>query len=168
MNKLEAAKYLDISARQLRRLVEEKILPPMPAGGYDIDALRVIYIRHLRSVAAGRGAGDGDLAAARTELARHQSERMKLKIAILKAEFCKVDEVVRVVTAMIAECNEILWSTPALIAHEVDGRAMPELELRAIANKHIGDAIGRLQPDQAIIDAARETAEWIRSNGGKL
>jgi hypothetical protein len=37
-----------------------------------------------------------------------------------------------------------------------------------LVGKHIGDAINRLQPDQAVIDSVRATDEWLRQHGGRL
>jgi phage terminase Nu1 subunit (DNA packaging protein) len=168
-NKTQTAAHIDISTRHLNRLIGDGVLPPMPDGGYDLDAIRVTYLRHLRSVAAGRGGtGEGDLTKARTELAKHQSERMQLKIAILKAEFCKISEADRVITAMFAESNDHLWNVPPEVAREAEGRALSFAELHTIVTKYIARAVENLQPSDAIVKAAEATAEWIRTHGGRL
>lgn len=50
----EVSVHLDISDRHLRRLIKAGVFPPSKAGGYDIDACRLAYIRYLRGVASGQ------------------------------------------------------------------------------------------------------------------
>lgn len=50
----EVAAHLDIHDRHLRRMIKAGIIPPAKAGGYDLDACRVTYIRYLRGVANGQ------------------------------------------------------------------------------------------------------------------
>ncbi len=57
-NQTEAAAYLDVSTRRHRDLVKNGVLPPSKGpGGYDLDAHRVAYIRHLRGVNPGQHVG---------------------------------------------------------------------------------------------------------------
>lgn len=60
----EIADHLDLTERHVRRLLKDGIIPPSKAGGYDIDACRMAYIRYLRGVQSGQvkptAAGEGE------------------------------------------------------------------------------------------------------------
>jgi phage terminase Nu1 subunit (DNA packaging protein) len=164
-NKGEAARRIDVTPRTFRRLVEERVLPPMPEGGYDIDALCIIYIRHQRSIAAGRGgSGEAELAAARTELAKQQSERMKFKLAIMRSQFTNNEEVQRQLEEEFGMLNDVFWSVPPLIAQDL-AEIAPFAVVKAAADKRVGEAMSRLSaPAEIAKRALDEQAKWIRES----
>lgn len=52
---VEVAAHLDITDRQVRKLLQSGVLPPSKGrGGYDLDDCRMAYIRHLRGQASGQ------------------------------------------------------------------------------------------------------------------
>lgn len=68
---IDVANHLDLSDRQVRNLIKSGALPGSKGpGGYDIDACRVAYIRHLRGLATGQTQGGGriDLAEKKQQL----------------------------------------------------------------------------------------------------
>lgn len=81
----EVAAHLDLSARRIRGLTKEGILPASKGpGGYDLDACRLAYIRYLRGVSSGQVSaeslpddeGDGDDDYSRLlEKERHRREK---------------------------------------------------------------------------------------------
>jgi phage terminase Nu1 subunit (DNA packaging protein) len=78
----ELAKHLDCTSRAIRDLIASGVLPGRSGKGYDPDASRVAYLRHLRERAAGRrGNGDLDLVQERAALARAQTESAELRNA---------------------------------------------------------------------------------------
>jgi len=51
----EAAGHIDISVRHFRRLAKSGVLPTSKGrGGYDLDGVRISYIKYLRGVATGQ------------------------------------------------------------------------------------------------------------------
>jgi phage terminase Nu1 subunit (DNA packaging protein) len=119
-NKSAAAKHLDLSTRQLRRHVEEKTLPPMPAGGYDLNALRTSYIRHLRKIAAGHSSHSGvDLVAERGRLAAVQRERAELDLQIRRGQYCEIELTGQMVEGLFAVVRERALSIPGKLADAI-------------------------------------------------
>jgi phage terminase Nu1 subunit (DNA packaging protein) len=168
-NKTQRARQLDVSTRHLNRLISDGVLPPMADGGYDVDVVRVVYLRHLRSIASGRG-GDGaaDLTKARTELAKQQSERLALKIAIMKMEFWRTEEAERAVTDVFSLVDDKLWSMTALASRDLAGLTLPYEEVKAVIDRRMGEAMEALQPSEAVIKAAEESRKWVKEHGGRL
>src|ERR1700694_4247890 len=71
----EIAAYMDMGSRNFAELVERNVIPRAPKLGYDRNECRKLYIRHLRSVAAGQGGqGDASLTNERALLAREHRE----------------------------------------------------------------------------------------------
>jgi phage terminase Nu1 subunit (DNA packaging protein) len=165
----ELAAHLGVTPRRVRQMVDEGVIPgPDVKGVYDMDACRLAAFRHLRDVASGRGAGAEDLTKARTGLARLQSERLELKLAILRHEFCKNSETVRIMTETFAEVNDKLWSVPPLCARDLANRALPYEEVKAAIDKRMAEAMEALQPDPAVIKAEEATQRWIAQHMGRL
>ena len=87
-SQLEVAAHLDLSDRRVRVLVKDSILPGSKGhGGYDVDACRLAYIRHLRGLATGqaRPGMAGDLA----------EEKQRLEVEKLRHEVAKLERAAR-------------------------------------------------------------------------
>ena len=60
-NQVEIAGHMDLTDRQVRKLLQSGVLPASKGrGGYDIDACREAYIRYLRSQASGQAKPEPD------------------------------------------------------------------------------------------------------------
>ena len=96
----EAAAYLDVSTRRHRDLVKSGVLPPSKGpGGYDLDAQRVAYIRHLRGVASGQHnptPGSPDLTKERARKERAYADKIEFELAIARKEYVHISNVERV------------------------------------------------------------------------
>lgn len=114
----EVAAHLDLSDRMIRELIERDILPKAPRGCHDIDACRLTYVRHLRAMAAGRGAGPAvdDLTAERAGLAREQKISYALSNAAKRRELLPHAEITRAVAAAFGAVRSRLLGLPARLA----------------------------------------------------
>lgn len=77
----DVARHLDLSQQAISKLKNAGVITA-PAGrnGYDLDACRIAYVRHLRNSAAGRdSARVGSLEAERARLAAAQAEAQERK-----------------------------------------------------------------------------------------
>lgn len=85
---LELAEHLDLNQSTVSKLKNKGVLPsPARRGGFDLDACRLAYIRHLRTGAAGRDSTKpGSLEAERARLASAQAEAVERKNAIERGE----------------------------------------------------------------------------------
>ena len=87
-SQLEVAAHLDLSDRRIRGLVKDGILPGSKGpGGYDLDACRVAYVRHLRGLASGqvRQSVGVDLV----------EEKQRLEVEKLRHEVAKLERAAR-------------------------------------------------------------------------
>lgn len=138
---VEVAQHLDISDRQVRNLLTDGVLPSSKgAGGLDIDACRLAYIRYLRGLANGQvraetPAEDGDnnddtakrLEQERLRLTAAQAEGQELKNDITKRKSVPTEIATFVLSRLSAEIGSILDTLPLTLK-----RRHPDLEVRHI------------------------------------
>ena len=90
----QVAEHIDMTTRNHRDLVKRGLLPPSKGrGGYDLDATRVTYIRHLRGVASGQHSEDPDaldLTAERARKERAQAEKTEFDLAVAKQQYVHI------------------------------------------------------------------------------
>lgn len=55
----EAAAHIDLGERRFYELLEGDVIERCQPGEYNLDHVRVTYIRHIRKIGAGRGAEKG-------------------------------------------------------------------------------------------------------------
>lgn len=114
----ELAAYLDLTQQAVSKLKNSGVLPP-PAGrgGYDLDASRFAYIRHLRAGAAGRGGGREDsLEAQRARLAAAQAEAQERKNARERGELVALADVVGPMNEAAMHAVQHLERVPVAVA----------------------------------------------------
>lgn len=121
---MDCAGHLDITDRRFRELVELGVIERKPPGQYDLDIVRVQYIRHLRKVAAGRSGvtGELELSNERAKLAREQTETAALKNAISRGEYVAVTDVIAMVQNDYATVRQRLLIIAGKISDALAGR----------------------------------------------
>lgn len=138
---VEVAQHLDLSDRQIRNLVSDGVLPSSKgAGGLDVDACRLAYIRYLRGIGNGQvraeapaadDAEDGDTAkrleVERLRLTAAQAEGQELKNDITKRKSVPTEVATFVLSRLSAEIGSILDTLPLTLK-----RRHPDLEVRHI------------------------------------
>lgn len=137
---VEVAQHLDISDRQVRNLLTDGVLPSSKgAGGLDIDACRLAYIRYLRGIGSGQVRpapladedDDGDTAkrleVERLRLTAAQAEGQELKNDITKRKSVPTEVATFVLSRLSAEIGSILDTLPLTLK-----RRHPDLEVRHI------------------------------------
>jgi hypothetical protein len=113
----EAAAHIDLGVGRFAELVETNIIPRQKTRSYRLDDVRQVYIRHLRSVAAGHGANGGvTLAGERALLAREQREAATLKNQISRGDFVSLATVQRKLVALFAVMREQALTLPGKCA----------------------------------------------------
>lgn len=168
----EVARHLDLGdARYIRQLLERGILPRAKVG-LDLDACRVAYIRHLRTVAAGHQSADGalDLTAERARLSKEQADAQELKNAITRGELVSALDVQSLGASFASGVSQRVLGlrvlAPAIRAAETDDAGATILEdgareaLEEIAR--VGDIVAELarrsRRGAAIVDGGDATA----------
>jgi phage terminase Nu1 subunit (DNA packaging protein) len=151
----DAAQHIDIGRRRFFELVEEGAIERKETGEYDLDAVRVSYIRHLRKVAAGRAgiSPEIELSVERAKLAREQTETAAFKNAIARGEYVLVEEVGRQVEEEYAMVRQINLSISGVVA---DAAAMQPREVVAeIIDRAVAAALAELSAPSEIAGKAR-------------
>ena len=123
----EIAAHLDLSVTRVSQLVTAGILPKAPRGKHDLDACRASYLKHIREVAAGRGAayGDLDLTAERARLSKAQADDRERKNAIQDGEYLEVRTFHIMVTSSFAIVRARLLALPSKLAPHLVGIETP-------------------------------------------
>ena len=108
-----AANHIALSARAFNFLIEAGVIPRQaPNVGYDLDEVRVRYIKNLRLRASGQGDGLASLAKARALLAQQQTETASIRNAVARGEFVAVADVVGIHTNELSTIREAFLSLP--------------------------------------------------------
>lgn len=138
---VEVAAHIDLSDRQVRSLVTEGVLPASKgAGGLNIDACRLAYIRYLRGMSSGQvkpevppdiegvdPLAELRLTQERLRLTSAQAEGQELKNEVTKRKSVPTDFATFVLSRLAAEIGSILDTLPLTLK-----RRHPDLEVRHI------------------------------------
>jgi phage terminase Nu1 subunit (DNA packaging protein) len=154
---IEAARHIDVGRRRFFELLDDGVIARKPLDEYDLDEVRLQYIRHLRKVAAGRGV-DNDiyLSAERALLARQQTENMTLKNAIVRGEYVLMGEVVRQVENNFVVIRQRLLVVSGKVSDGVAGQSRDVIA--AAIDREIVEALNELSEPSLIGERAAEKA----------
>lgn len=162
---IEVAKHLDLSDRQVRNLLTDGVLPGSKGkGGYDIEACRLAYIRHLRGLGNSQvkpemdlEQGDIDplieyrLTQERLRLTAAQSEAQELKNEVTKKRLIPADFITFAFAKFIPAAGSIFDTVVMTLR-----RRHPDLTPGQL------DSIGRelTKARNTIAQAAERLPEW--------
>lgn len=162
----DIAVHLDLATRTVTDLCKKNGY----SRPYDLDQIRVDYIRGLREVAAGRSSADGfDLTAERARLSHHQANNEELKEKQLRGELIPASVIGDKVSEMVLAVRARMLALPGKVAT----KAMAAESLREVEDFVREEIYGALREftsedlagSAAIIQAATE-AEGERMGGG--
>ena len=95
----------------------------LPSRSCDIDEFNILYIKHLREIAAGRKSDnenvDYDLMEERARLSHHQANKTELEEGVLRGDLVPVKQILKSWTNKIAACRAKLLSLPTKSAHVI-------------------------------------------------
>ena len=136
------AQHLDLSRTRIEQLERDGVFQRVGGDGFNVDASRVNYIRHLRKERqqSPRGAADVEFVAAKTRL-------MRLRIAQKERTLMMTDEAMAMLDAVCGTFRTALSSLPA----QIGGRDLPER--RRV--EHICNAALQKVHDEAIAQAEK-------------
>ena len=138
---VEVAAHLDLSDRQVRNLIKDGVLPGSKgAGGLDIDACRLAYLRYLRGLGSGQVGpetppelegidplAEAKLTMERLRLTAAQAEGQDLKNEVTRRRSVPTEFATFVLSRLAAEIGSILDTLPLTLK-----RRHPDLEVRHI------------------------------------
>jgi phage terminase Nu1 subunit (DNA packaging protein) len=142
----DMAEHIDLAERQVRKYVAAGVIEkPAHRGQWDLAKNRVLYIRHLRGLAAGwqskTESGEVlDLTEERAKLARVQTEAMEIKNATARRELIPADLVIDHWGQQTIATKSHLRSIPHQFKTAVPHLAAEEVELlRALIDRALNE-----------------------------
>jgi phage terminase Nu1 subunit (DNA packaging protein) len=136
----ELGAVLDLSARGVRDLAARGIIPSAGRGRYPGPAAVRAYVRHLREVAAGRGAGESlpGLTAERQREARERADKLALANSKARGELVPAADVERVWSDTLREVRSALLAVPSRVAQRLPHLGRSEI---AAIDREVRDAL---------------------------
>jgi len=142
----EFAAHVGISQPVVATLVARGIIDAQGRGKIDLDAARLAYCAHLRSLAGG-GSGDTqmdlDLSSERARVAKEQADRLEMQNAQLRGELLARGDVDAAVGAAFARVRAKMLTVPSKTAAEVVAMGSPT-EAEALIRDAVCDALEEL------------------------
>lgn len=153
----EAAFHIDLNERRFRELVEEGIIPRAERGSYDLDTVRVTYIRHQRAIASGRASqGALDPPQERARKDKELADRTALQNAVTRAELFSGSVVTRLVVEAFTNVRTKLLALPTKLAPIVIHlETIPEAQ--AVINDGVNEALAELSAGAVLAAAGAQT-----------
>lgn len=160
----EAAAHIDLQERRFRELCDQGVLPKGKPGTYrtyDIDAVRVAYIRHIRGIAAGRiSHGDLDPGQERARKDKELADRVSLQNAATRNEMFSGTIVTRLVTSVLSKVRLKLLAIPTKLAPlVVHLETIPEIQAKL--RDGVNDVLRELNEESILRAAGSDTASSV-------
>ena len=140
-----AAAHLDLSVTRFNDLVRQGVLPREGRAQYDLDAVRVAYIRHIRDVAGGKKSAGGapELTAERARLARAQADKAEMEVAALEGRLVPAESVEKTWLVLATSFRSRMVAMPGKLAHQLAAIQSPA-EAEDFIRKSIYEALDEL------------------------
>jgi phage terminase Nu1 subunit (DNA packaging protein) len=146
VNAATACIYLDISAQTLRRLISEGHLEEGEKRGkervFNVDVIRVGYIKYLRAVASRHQAktdAPGSLVAQRARLAKEQADKQARENALADGVIASVEDIAEAQAAVDLALKHRMEAIGVRISHEVAAESSPP-KCKALIDKAVSEA----------------------------
>ena len=138
----DCAKHLGIDQAVLSRLIKESILDKQDRGKYDVDAVRLQYLKHIRNL-AGNNNNNLELGAERARLAKEQADAKEMENAVERGDLVYIEKVARQFEQQLTKARNKLLAAPTKVAAEAHAAATVK-EVREIIEEAIIEALDEL------------------------
>jgi phage terminase Nu1 subunit (DNA packaging protein) len=134
------------------------VFSELPGGGYDLDACRESYIKHLRDQAAGRSGSAGEnLSQERARQARLVADAQEMKNRVRRGELLEVSRVIEEYASDLAGLRAALLNIPGHIGQEFATMSPAEAAARVAdliddaltTMREVDEVTAKVQVDQA-------------------
>lgn len=152
----EAAAHIDLNERRFRDLVTMGAIPKAEGyKQYDLDVVRISYIRHLRGIASGRAPlirGDLDPLQERARKDKELADKTSLQNQVTRGELFSGAVVSKLVMDAFSKVRTRLFGLPTKLAPVVlHLETVPEVQAKLMDG--VNDALAELS-EQAVLAAA--------------
>ena len=138
----DCAKHLGIDQAVLSRLIKENILDKQDRGKYDVDAVRLQYLKHIRNL-AGNNNNNLELGAERARLAKEQADAKEMENAVERGDLVYIEKVAKQFEQQLTKARNKLLAAPTKVAAEAHAAATVK-EVREIIEAAIIEALDEL------------------------
>jgi phage terminase Nu1 subunit (DNA packaging protein) len=138
----DCASHLGIDQAVLSRLIKESVLDKQDRGKYDVDAVRLQYLKHIRNL-AGNNNNNLELGAERARLAKEQADAKEMENAVERGDLVYIEKVARQFEQQLTKARNKLLAAPTKVAAEAHAAATVK-EVREIIEAAIIEALDEL------------------------
>ena len=138
----DCAKHLAIDKSVLSRLVKHDVIDRQDRGKYDVDAVRLQYLKHIRNI-AGNNNNNLELGAERARLAKEQADAKEMENAIERGDLVYIEHIVKQFESQLGKCKTKLLATPTKVAAEAHAAASVK-EVQEIIESAVLEALSEL------------------------
>lgn len=138
----DCANHLGIQQPTLTRMIKESIIDKKDRGKYDIDEVRLQYLKHIRNL-AGNNNNNLELGAERARLAKEQADAKEMENAIERGDLVYIDKVAKGFEEQLTKVRNKLLAAPTKVAAEAHAAATVK-EVREIIETSIIEALDEL------------------------
>lgn len=138
----DCAKHLGIDKSVLSRLITHDVIDRQDRGKYDIDEVRLQYLKHIRNK-AGNNNNNLELGAERARLAREQADAKEMENAVERGELVYIEHIVKQFESQLGKCKTKLLAVPTKVAAEAHAAASVK-EVQEIIEGSVLEALSEL------------------------
>ena len=138
----DCANHLGIQQPTLTRLIKEGIIDKQDRGKYEVDAVRLQYLKHIRNL-AGNNNNNLELGAERARLAKEQADDKEMENAVERGDLVYIEKVARQFEQQLTKARNKLLAAPTKVAAEAHAAATVK-EVREIIEAAIIEALDEL------------------------
>ena len=138
----DCANHLGIQQPTLTRLIKEGIIDKQDRGKYEVDAVRLQYLKHIRNL-AGNNNNNLELGAERARLAKEQADAKEMENAVERGDLVYIEKVARQFEQQLTKARNKLLAAPTKVAAEAHAAATVK-EVREIIEAAIIEALDEL------------------------
>ena len=138
----DCASHLGIDQSVLSRLIKESVLDKQDRGKYDVDTVRLQYLKHIRNL-AGNNNNNLELGAERARLAKEQADAKEMENAVERGDLVYIEKVAKQFEQQLTKARNKLLAAPTKVAAEAHAAATVK-EVREIIEAAIIEALDEL------------------------
>lgn len=138
----DCADHLGIQQPQLTRLIKHGIIDKQQRGKYDVDAVRLQYLKHIRNI-AGNNNNNLELGAERARLAKEQADAKEMENAVERGDLVYIEHIVKQFESQLGKCKTKLLAVPTKVAAEAHAAASVK-EVQEIIESSVLEALSEL------------------------
>ena len=138
----DCANHLGIQQPTLTRLIKEGIIDKQDRGKYEVDDVRLQYLKHIRNL-AGNNNNNLELGAERARLAKEQADAKEMENAVERGDLVYIEKVAKQFEQQLTKARNKLLAAPTKVAAEAHAAATVK-EVREIIEEAIIEALDEL------------------------